>query len=85
MMRQATKGVIFCLALKGLAGGMLAKAVHDASWSSFVAKLAYKAEEAHRIVAGAVRRCRRNFRTVSTSAGSVVSSPLVTGQAQRKY
>jgi putative transposase len=80
-------GMIFVedLNVKGLAGGMLAKAVHDASWSSFVAKLAYKAEEAHRIVAGAVRRCRRDFRTGSTFAGSVVSSQLATTQAQRKY
>src|SRR6266436_303204 len=30
------------LNVKGLAGGMLAKSVHDASWSSFIAKLLYK-------------------------------------------
>ena len=57
-------GMIFVedLNVKGLAGGMLAKAVQDASWSSFVAKLAYKAEEAGRLFAkvdprGTSQRC----------------------------
>jgi len=57
-------GMIFVedLNVKGLACGMLAKAVHDASWSSFVAKLAYKAEEAGRLFAtvdarGTSQRC----------------------------
>ena len=57
-------GMIFVedLNVKGLAGGKLAKAVHDASWSSFVAKLAYKAEEAGRLFAkvdarGTSQRC----------------------------
>jgi len=36
------------LNVKSLAGGMLSKQVHDASWASFIAKLAYKAEEAGR-------------------------------------
>src|ERR1022692_180562 len=36
------------LNIKGLASGMLAKSVHDASWSSFIDKLAYKAEHAGR-------------------------------------
>ena len=36
------------LNVRGLAGGMLAKSVHDVAWSSFLAKLAYKAESAGR-------------------------------------
>jgi putative transposase len=39
------------LNIKGLTGGMLAKPVHDAAWSSFIDKLAYKAESAGRILA----------------------------------
>src|SRR6266853_5875883 len=35
---------------KGLAGGMLAKSVQDAAWSSFIAKLSYKAESADRLL-----------------------------------
>jgi len=37
------------LNIKGLAGGMLAKAVHDAAWGQFLTILLAKAEEAVRI------------------------------------
>jgi putative transposase len=54
--------VIEKLNVKGLAGGMLAKSVNDAGWSSFTEKLAYKAEEAGRVLVevnprGTSQRC----------------------------
>jgi putative transposase len=36
------------LNVQGLAGGMLAKSVHDVAWAAFFSKLAYKAENAGR-------------------------------------
>jgi putative transposase len=36
------------LNVRGLAGGMLAKSVHEVSWAAFFSKLAYKAENAGR-------------------------------------
>lgn len=38
------------LNVKGMARGILAKSVHDASWASFIAKLSYKAESADRLL-----------------------------------
>lgn len=38
------------LNIKGLAGGMLARPVHDAGWNSFFQKLSYKAESAGRVL-----------------------------------
>jgi putative transposase len=38
------------LNVKGLVAGVLAKSVHDAGWSSFINKLAYKAESAGRML-----------------------------------
>jgi putative transposase len=50
------------LNVKGLAASMLARSVHDAGWTAFLAKLAYKAESAGRRVvrvnpAGTTQRC----------------------------
>ncbi len=50
------------LNIQGLAGSMLAKSVHDAGWSGFFQKLAYKAESAGRLLVqvdprGTSQRC----------------------------
>jgi len=54
--------VIEKLNVKGLAGGMLAKSVNDAGWTSFTTKLIYKAAEAGRALVqvdprGTSQRC----------------------------
>lgn len=56
--------VIEDLNIRGLAGSMLAKSVHDAGWSGFFEKLAYKAESAGRLLLrvdprGTSQRCSR--------------------------
>jgi len=38
------------LNIKGLAGGRFAKSVHDVAWAAFFSKLAYKAENAGRVL-----------------------------------
>ena len=48
LVQQFGKIFVEDLNIQGLSRGMLSKAVHDASWASFIAKLAYKAEEAGR-------------------------------------
>ena len=84
------------LNVRGLAGGMLSKQVLDASWSSFIAKLTYKAEDAGRQLVkvdprGTSQRCPcgakvpKKPRHVNTPAWSAVSFLPVTMRAQRKY
>jgi len=50
------------LKIKGLSRGMLARSVHDVGWSSFFAKVSYKAESAGRVLVkvdprGTSQRC----------------------------
>ena len=49
-MVSAERGTIVVedLNVQGMAGGMLAKPVHDASWAALICKIAYKAENAGR-------------------------------------
>jgi putative transposase len=59
------------LNVRGLASGMLAKSVHDAGWSSFIAMLSYKAESAGRVLVkvdprGTSQTCICGARVVKT-------------------
>jgi len=58
---------------KGLAGGMLAKAVHDAGWASLTERIAEKAEEAARAF---VRVNPRGTSQACSGCGSVVPKTL---------
>ena len=62
------------LNIKGLASGMLAKAVHDAGWASFLDMLSYKAAEAGRTLVkvdprGTTQRCSGCQATVPKHLG----------------
>ena len=81
-------GTVFAedLSVKGLSRGMLTKSVHDASWSSFLNKLSYKAEHAGRRFVqvnprGTSQRCRcgaDNLKKLSDRQHVCVTCGLVT-------
>ena len=74
------------LHVQGLAGGMLAKSIHDAGWAAFFSKLAYKAASAGRqLVAvdarGTSQRCpcgERNSKLLANREHLCVQCGLVT-------
>jgi putative transposase len=82
------------LNVKGLAGGMLAKSVHDAGWSGFLSMLAYKAESASRqllavhpagtsqtcLCGASVRKRLSDREHVCTECGLVLPRDLVSAQ-----
>ena len=70
--------VIENLNVKGLAGGILAKQVNDASWGTFFNMLAYKAEDAGRQLIGV--DCKKTSQTCP-ACGTVRKKSL----SQRKY
>lgn len=86
--------VVEDLNFKGLAGGMLAKSVHDASWAALVSKIAYKAENAGRTlikvdprgtsqtcVCGAtVRKALSDREHVCTACGLIAPRDVVSAQ-----
>ena len=82
------------LNVKGLAGGMLAKSVHDAGWSNFLSMLAYKAASAGRqfvavnpkgtsqtcLCGASVRKLLSDREHVCTACGLVAPRDLVSAQ-----
>ena len=82
------------LNVKGLAGGMLAKSVHDAGWSQFLTFIAYKAESAGRrfarvnpsgtsqtcLCGASVRKRLSDREHVCTECGLVAPRDLVSAQ-----
>ena len=70
--------VIENLNVKGLAGGILAKQVNDASWGTFFGMLAYKAESAGRQLIGV--DCKKTSQTCP-ACGTVKKKTL----SQRKH
>jgi putative transposase len=82
------------LNVKGLAGGMLAKSVHDAGWSQFISMLAYKASSAGRrfikvdprgtsqtcLCGAAVRKRLSDREHVCTACGLIAPRDLVSAQ-----
>jgi putative transposase len=82
------------LNIKGLAGGMLSKAVYDVGWASFFSKIAYKAESAGRILikvnpagtsqtclcGAAVRKLLSNREHVCIECGLVAPRDFISAQ-----
>lgn len=60
------------LNIKGLAGGRLAKSVHDAAWANFMHMLTYKAEEAGRLLV----KVDPNGTSQTCTCGAVVRKTL---------
>jgi len=86
--------VVEDLNVKGLAGGMLAKSVHDAAWASLLTKIAYKAENAGRnlikvdprgtsqtcICGATVRKTLSDREHVCTACGLLAPRDVVSAQ-----
>jgi len=86
--------VIEDLNVKGLAGGMLAKSVHDASWAALICKIAYKAENAGRtlikvdprgtsqtcVCGKTVRKVLSDREHICTACGLIAPRDLVSAQ-----
>lgn len=61
------------LNVKGLARSMLAKSIHDASWSTFIDMIAYKAEKAGRYL---IRVDAKNTTQACSNCGAIVPKSL---------